>query len=154
MDPITTTIVTAFVIGASQGARKVGDQAVSDAYSALKNIVTSSYHQAAELLRSIAGLETKPDSPGRRGTLAEELAAAGALNDGKLLAAAESVVAAAENATSTQTIGIDWQDVRAARLKVGQIRSRAGAVGFRAARMEVTGELEITGIDVAGEPGK
>ena len=62
------------------------------------------------------------------------------------------MIAAAEK-SAAQTVGIDWQDVRVARLKIGQIRARAGAIGFRAARMEA-GEIEIPGIDVSGAPGK
>jgi hypothetical protein len=30
MDPVTTTLVSAFVIGAAKGATKVGDQAITD----------------------------------------------------------------------------------------------------------------------------
>jgi len=150
MDPVTTTLVSAFIAGAAKSAVNVGDQAVTDAYAALKNIVTSSYKHATELLRSIAGLEAKPDSPGRRETLAEELKTVNAVDDEKLVAAAEAVVAAAEKSPEAQTIGIDWQDVRAARLKIGQIRARAGAIGFRAARVEITEGVEIAGIDVSG----
>jgi hypothetical protein len=154
MDPVTTTLVSAFVAGAAKGAVKVGDQAVTDAYAVLKSIVMATYQHATELLHSITGLEAKPESPGRRDTLAEELEAVRAVDNPTLVAAAEAVIAAAEKLPSMLSIGIDWQDVRAARLKVGEIRARAGAIGFRAARMEITGEVEISGIDVSGAPGK
>jgi len=154
MDPVNTTLVAAFVIGAAKGATKVGEKAVIDAYAGLKSVVKSSYHQATELLTSITALEMKPESSGRRETLVEELVAAGAGNDEKLLAHAEAVIAAAEESDCAQTIGVDWRDVRAARLRVGQIRARSGAIGFRAARMEITEEVEITGIDVGEQPGK
>lgn len=154
MEPVTTTILTAFVVGAAQGATIVGEQAVVDAYAAFKHIIIKTYDKATDLLESIAGLEKKPDSQARRDIVAEELRAAGALDDVELLAAAETVIAAAENAGLAQTVGVDWQDVKAARVKIGQIRARAGAIGFRAARMEIAGEVEITGIDVGGVPGK
>jgi hypothetical protein len=154
MDPITTTLVTAFVIGASKGAVDVGEESVKDAYSALKSAVTSTYAHATELLKSIASLETAPSSSGRRQTVAEELKSAGAINDERLLAAAEAVISAAEKSPSFQTIGVEWNDVRAARLKISEIRARSGAIGFRAARMEIFGEVEIKGIDVGAEPGK
>jgi hypothetical protein len=142
------------VIGAAKGATKVGEQAVIDAYAALKHIVLTSYGKAADLIESISGLEKKPDSQARRDTVAEELKQARALDDPTLLAAAEALLKAAEESGSRQTIGIDWQDVKAARVKIGQIRAREGAIGFRAARMEVIGEVEITGVDVGGSQGK
>lgn len=154
MDPVTSTLISAFVIGATQATTKVADQAILDAYAGLKDIVINTYSYAGELVRSITGLETKPDSVGRRETLAEELQAAKAIDNEALVAAAEAVIAAAEQSPNKETIGVDWQDMRASRLKVGQIRVRAGAIGFRAARVEIAGEAEISGIDVSGTPGK
>jgi hypothetical protein len=154
MDAITITLVSAFTIGASKGAAKVGEQAIVDAYAALKHIVERTYQRANELLKAIAALETNPESPARRHVLAEELEAVNATTDETLIEAAESVIAAAESAESRETIGIDWENVRAARLKLGQIHARAGAIGFRAARMEILGDIEIAGIDVDGSPGK
>ncbi len=151
MDPITLTLVSAFVAGAAKGATKVGDSAVSDAYAALRHIVLTSYAKATDLLASVSGVEAKPDSAGRRETLAEELKAAGALDDEKLVTAAEAVLSAVEG--QEPAIGVDWSDVRAARLKIGTVRARAGAVGFRAARMEIAGEIEITEIDAGAAPG-
>jgi hypothetical protein len=116
-------------------------------------MIASTYHHAADLLKSVAAVEEKPESGGRRTTLAEELKAAHAVDDDKLVAAAEAVLAAAEESPSAQTIGIDWQDVHAACVKIGQIRARAGAVGWRVARSELS-DIEIAGIDVAGNQGK
>src|SRR5207302_10534811 len=107
MDPVTTTLVSAFVIGAAKGSTKVGDQAVVDAYAGLKHIVISTYHHATELLKSITGLESKPESSGRRDTLAEELQAVHAIDNETLVAAAEAVVAAAEKSGAAETIGVD-----------------------------------------------
>ena len=154
MDPILTTLITAFVIGAGKGATTVGEESIVNAYAALKGIVSKTYSKATDLLDSIAGLEKKPDSQARRDAVSEELSASGALDNPQILTAAEAVVSAAEKSGYSQTIGIDWQDVKAARLKIGQIRVRAGAIGFRAARMEITGEIEIPSIDVGGDPGK
>ena len=154
MDPVTTTLVAAFVAGAAKGAgTKAGEKAISDAYAALKGVIAYAYHHAADLLKSIAAVEEKPESGGRRTTLAEELKAAHAVDDDKLVGAAEAVLAAAEKSPSAQTIGIDWQDVHAARLKIGQIRARTGAVGWRVARSELS-DIEIADIDVSGKPGK
>lgn len=154
MDPVATTLLSAFVIGAAKGTAKVGEQAVADAYQALKHLVSTTYEAATDLLQSITNLERKPESGPRRDAVAEELRTAGALDDERLTAAAEAVIAAAEKSPLVQTIGVDWEDVRVARLKIGQIRARAGAVGFRAARTEITGDVEITGLDVDGSMGK
>lgn len=154
MEPVTTTLLSAFVVGAAKGAAKVGEQAVVDAYAALKHIIIKSYEKAADLLESITSLEKKPDSEARRARVAEELQASGAIDDAKLVAAAEAVLDAAARSPSSQTIGIDWEDVKAARLKIGAIRARAGAIGFRAARLEITGDVEIGDVDVGGQPGK
>ncbi len=149
MDPVTTTLVSAFVAGAAKSAAKIGDEAVTAAYAGLKDLVTSGYQHATELLRSIAGLEAKPDSSGRRDTLAEELKSAHADDDPKLVDAAEAVLKAAEKSPDAQTIGVDWREVRAALVKIGEIRVRAGAIGFRAARSEL-GAVVIPRIDASG----
>lgn len=154
MDPVATTLISAFVIGASKGIAKVGEQSVIDAYRALKNLVTTSYKRASDLLDSIAHLERKPESQARRDAVAEELHTAGALDDERLVSAAEAVIDVAKKSPSYQTIGIEWSDVKTSCVKVGQIRARAGAIGFRAARSEFSGDVEITGIDVRGDSGK
>jgi len=151
MDPVTTALVAAFVAGGTAGLAKTGEKMVGDAYAALKQLVVAGYGSAARLLTSIADVEEKPDSAGRRALLAEELESAGALDDPDMIAAAEQVLQAAEG--FMPSIGVDWQDVKAARLSIGKIRARAGAIGFRAARMEVTGEVTIEEIDVGGLSG-
>ena len=127
---------------------KTGERAVVDAYAAFRHLVVAGYGKTADLLQAVVSFEAKPESAGRRDTLTEELKSAGALDDPNLLAAAENVLNAAE--TSGASIGLDWEDVKAARLKLGKVRVRAGAIGFRAARMEIAGEIEISEIDVAG----
>ena len=150
-EPVSATIVvSAFVVGAAKGAAKVGEQAVVDAYALLKSVISSTFATAKDLLDSIAKFEKKPDSQPGKGVLAEELEAAGALNHPDVIAAAETVLAAAEASPSYQTIGIDWNEVKAARVKFGEIRVRGGAIGFRAVKSEIQ-DLEIAGIDVSGE---
>ena len=154
MDPVATTLVSAFVIGVGTGMTKVGEQAIVDAYQALKDLIKTTYKDAKDLLDSISHLERKPNSKARRYSVAEELDTAGALDDERLLSAAEAVIAAAEHCDPQYTIGVDWKDVKACRIKIGQIRARAGAIGFRAARTEISGDVEISGIDVKGQSGK
>lgn len=152
MDPVTITLLSAFVAGAAKGAAQVGEKSVNDAYSVLRQLAIATYGAASGLVKSIVSLEEKPESNGRRETVAEELQAAGAIDDDRLVAAAEAVLSEAEAGSESLAIGVDWQDVKAARLKIGEIRARAGSIGFRAARMEISGEVEIPKID-AGGPG-
>jgi hypothetical protein len=153
MDPVSTMLISALVAGAINGLKKLGETAVGDAYSALKRILQASYASAAGLQNSVAALEARPDSENRRGVVAEELSAAKALDDRDLIEAAEKVLAAAEK-NPELAIGIDWQDVKTAQLRIGEIRARAGSIGFRAARLEVSGMIDITKIDVGGPAGK
>jgi hypothetical protein len=148
MDPVSVTLIGAFVAGASKGAAKVGQRAVVDAYDAFRHLVVTGYAKAVDLFPAITAFEAKPESEARQGVLAEELKAAGALDDATLVTAAERVLAAAEH--SGLAIGLDWTDIKAAQLKIGKIRARAGSIGFRAARMEITGSVEIPEIDVGG----
>lgn len=150
-DPVTVTLVAAFALGAAAGLKKVGEEAIVDAYSVLKKLVIKGFGAAKELIVAIDALEEKPESNGRKATLAEELEAAGAIDDEALIEAAIAVIKAGE--ASGQTVGVDWQDIKAAELEIGKIRVRAGAVGFRAARMEVAGKVTINEIDAAIESG-
>jgi len=154
MEPVTVTLLSAFAAGAASAAKTLGDEVVKDAYKSLKAIITDAYAKAGDLLASLTMFENSPESKPRRELLAEELKAAGALDDPKLLAAAEAVLAAAEKLPQATAIGVDWSDVKVARLKLGNIKARAGAIGFRAARMEVTGELQLGDIEVDGSRGK
>jgi hypothetical protein len=154
MDPVATTLISALVAGATAGVTSAATTAVTDAYAALKGIITSGYGKATELLESIASLEKKPDSEGRRSTVAEELELAGALNDEALVSQAEALLAIIESSAGAQSIGLDWSDVKAARLKLGKIRVRGQSVGFRAARMEIAGAVEIGDLDVGERRGK
>ena len=153
MDPVSTTIVAALVTGAADGAASVGKEAVIDAYSAFRLLLTTTYAKATDLMESIVGLEKRPDSAARRDAVAEELQAASALDDEKLIAAAEAVLTAAEIRGVAPSVGMDWKDVIAARVKIGEIRARAGDVGFRAARAELK-SVEIDKIDVGDRSGK
>jgi hypothetical protein len=153
MDPVTTTIISAFVIGAAQGARKVGDKAVTDCYDALKHSIRSAYAKCTSLLTSIDTLEGKPDSEARRKVLEEEVVAAELIDDPKVVDAADKLLSAAKAAGPQTTVAVDWEDVELARLKIGEIKAQAGAIGFRAARLKVTGQVEITKIGADGGRG-
>ena len=91
MDPITTAIVTALLDGVASGSTKVGQQAISDAYQAFKDLLKKK-HEGKQLLKAVEDLETKPDSAGRKATLQEEVTAAKADRDPEILEAAQTLV--------------------------------------------------------------
>ncbi len=74
MDPITGAIVAAIMAGVT----KTGENIVVDAYNGLKELLRRKFGQQSDLLQAIAGVESKPDSAGRRTMLQEEIAAVGA----------------------------------------------------------------------------
>jgi hypothetical protein len=153
MDPLGTTIITAFAVGAAKGATKIGEQAVVDAYAALKHIVMATYGKAVDLIESITGLEKKPESAARRETLAEELKAAGALNDPKLLAAAVAVMDAAKKAPGIDSIGIDWNQVEVDRAELTKISAGPGSIGMRVSNSKI-GEFKAGEVKAGADPGK
>jgi hypothetical protein len=83
MDPITAAIVAALA--------KLAEPAVTDAYNALKSAIAHKFGKEAAVARSVGQLEEKPQSPGRRETLVEEIQASGAAKDPELVSLAASI---------------------------------------------------------------
>ena len=82
-------IVAAMLGGIAASAGKVASQAVEEAYGALKKLLTRKLGENSEAVEAVAKLEAKPDSEGRKATVAEELAAAKVADDPELAAAAQ-----------------------------------------------------------------
>ena len=74
MDPITTAILAALVMGVTAGAADVGKKAVVDAYDGLKAVIKTKFGAQSDLANSITNLENKRDSEGRKAMLEEEVA--------------------------------------------------------------------------------
>lgn len=89
-------IVTALLGGLAASAGKVASKAVEDAYGGLKGLLLRKLGAQSDAADAIAKLEAKPDSDGRKATVAEELAAAKAADDHELLDAARRLQAALE----------------------------------------------------------
>src|ERR1700722_7043347 len=75
MDPVSM-IVGALASGAASGLTKGAGNAISDAYGALKNLITKRYPSV-----STAGVENKPTSDVQKGALQESLSDEGAGSD-------------------------------------------------------------------------
>ena len=87
--------IVAAVLGAvAASAGKVASKAVEDAYGALKGLLVRKLGEKAEAVEALAKLEAKPDSDGRKATVAEELAGAKVADDPDLLDAARRLQAA------------------------------------------------------------
>ncbi len=81
MDPITVSIVAALAAGVTEGATRVAQQAIVDAYGVLKDALKKKFGDRSEVVKSVESLEAKPASNARKELLAEEVAAAKADQD-------------------------------------------------------------------------
>jgi len=88
MDPITTAIVAAIAAGVS----KVGEQAVVDAYTKLKDLLKKKFGAKSEVVKAVKEVETKPASKARKEVLKEEVAATKADQDPQILKAAQTLL--------------------------------------------------------------
>jgi hypothetical protein len=88
MDPITGAIIAAITAGVS----KTGENLVVDAYNGLKELLRRKFGQHGDIVQAIEGVESKPDSPGRRTMLQEEIATAGASQDPDIARAAAELL--------------------------------------------------------------
>lgn len=92
MDPITL-IVAALALGASDGVRDTAQQAIGDAYSAVKDLITKRY---ASVSTDVEGLEQEPEEGLRRALLEKKLTQAGAGDDVELYGLAQALLSAVE----------------------------------------------------------
>lgn len=88
MEPVTTALIAAAVAGVT----KMGEQAIVDAYNGLKSLIRRKFGSDSEVAKAVEAVETKPESEGRKGTLAEELKAVRAEDDQELVEAARKLL--------------------------------------------------------------
>jgi hypothetical protein len=141
-------IVAAVAAGAAAGVTGAAEQAVADAYQAVKRLIAGRYGSV-----EVEVVERQPESSARRAVLAEELESAGAGDDEELLTAAERVLVAVHRHAphAADAVGVELREVRAGELTISDISS-AGA-GVRAENMSVEGSFTISGIRAGnGQP--
>lgn len=92
MDAVTTAMIAAIAAGAGGGLKDASKAAVLDAYNGLKSLIKNKANAGEDMTQTIERLEAKPDSLGRRQTLAEELGATELVHDPELLEAADSLL--------------------------------------------------------------
>jgi hypothetical protein len=148
MDPVSLTVITsAIAAGAAASLKDTASAAVKDTYEAVKALIRRRYASA-----DVAAVEKKPDSEAKRGSLAEDLADAGAEDDDELARLAQALAEAVERSApeAAAAIGVDLAQVKAAFLRVGSVEAEGTGVKVRDA--EFTGGIEIGSVR-AGRPG-
>jgi hypothetical protein len=88
MDPVTTAIIAAIAAGIT----KVGEQAISDSYDALKKLLKEKFGKKSQVVKAVKQLEEKPVSDGRKTMLQEEIVDAKADKDKEILKAAQELL--------------------------------------------------------------
>ncbi|MEU2043566.1 hypothetical protein [Nocardia niwae] len=125
MDPVTL-IAAAVAAGAAAGAGDTAKQAVRDAYTALKRLITRRY---GVLEAEIVGVESEPEEPLRRQLLARRLSKTGAGDDEQVQSAAQELL----------------------RVVAEEDPAAAEAVGVKLTRVEAGGEIEINDLTGSAE---
>ncbi|MFB8001522.1 hypothetical protein [Nocardia sp. NPDC056000] len=141
MEPLTTIVATAVAVGAAAGLKDSAKQAVVDAYSGLKGLITSRYRGV-----DLGTVETKPESLSKRESLAEDLDDAGAGEDLELLAAAQGLIAIVRaNAPQTgPAVGVDLARVEAEALRISDVE--ASGTGVQAVDSTFHGNIDINNV--------
>jgi hypothetical protein len=92
-DIVANATVVALSAGAVAGATDTAKSAIRDAYEGLKSLIKKKFGHDSDVAEAIDKLETKPDSDGRKQTLAEELKATNSASDPELVSVAQSLLA-------------------------------------------------------------
>ncbi|MEU8382024.1 hypothetical protein [Streptosporangium sp. NPDC048865] len=146
MEPVTL-IVSAIALGATAGLQESAATAVKEAYEALKRLIRDRYQDV-----DVAPVERRPESEAKRGSLEEDLDAAGAGADDELLAAARRLVQEVRNhePAAGAAVGIDLEGVEAAALRIGGVTS--SGTGVRVRQGKFAGDIEINDVRAGQEP--
>ena len=146
MDPVSM-VAAAVAMGAAAGLQGTVSHAIEDAYTAMKTLIRHRYGNV-----DLAPVEAKPESAAKRASFAEDLASAGAATDDELQKLASAVINAvtANKPETVKSIGVDLEEVRAASLRVRDVK--AGDVGVRVHKGEFTGDIDIQGVEATSRP--
>ena len=84
MDVITTAIIAALA--------NLSKDAIKDSYDALKSALKKKFGSDSDVVDAVEGLEKKPDSEGRKGTLQEEIEGAKVNDDVEIVQLAQDLL--------------------------------------------------------------
>lgn len=144
MDPITL-MVTAITAGAAAALKPTAEQAVKDAYAALKTVIRDRYTRVAT---SVETLEQKPKDEPRRKILEEELAESDAIMDETVLSQAQALLKAIQDHApeSASDVAIDIDRIKVgANLNIRKVVAEGRAIRIKDS--EITNDLNIEDID-------
>lgn len=114
MDPITIAIVAAL--------GKLSEQAIQDAYNALKLVIVKKFGADGRLFRSVKELEEDPNSEAGKMMIKEQVTKANALHDHDVLKALEALQTMLEKSPGTPVHStVIKQQAGDNALQVGQI---------------------------------
>ena len=158
MEPITTAIVAAVAAVAAVGAglAKVGESAIVDTYTGVKNAIAKRFGTESKLKKAVDDVEANPTSVARKGVLDEEVVAAKADEDAEILQAVKLLLAALEKLERQQpgTTGVTLIDIEAAAsVIIRNITTPDGGVHAERIRAE-SGNVEMSDIHVGGTPSR
>lgn len=144
------SVTAALAAGAAAGLTNVATQAVQDAYSRLKAVLSARF---PKLGVHVEALEARPDSRLKQSSLAEELADAGAEHDAELLQLAQALLRTIQQEAPEAAVraGVDLEKVRAGGSIVIE-DARGGDVGVRGRDWQATGDVRINRIRGGSAP--
>ncbi|WP_459546590.1 hypothetical protein [Nocardia sp. X0981] len=145
---LVTLIVTAVAVGAAAGVTDTAKQSVTDAYIALRDLLTHRYREV-----DLAPLESTPESGAERQSLMGTLRAQGAGTDDELAALATELISAvrAAAAETGAAVGVDLEMVEGAALRISGVTATGTGVRVRDGRF--SGDIEIGAVEAgAGDP--
>jgi hypothetical protein len=144
MEPVTM-IATALALGAAAGLKPTAEQAVKDAYAALKALIKSRYPKV-----SVEQLEEAAASKARRSVIEEDLTSVQAADDREVLQRAKNLMEAVHRhaPAAAAAVGVDLDDIRAAAIEIEDIVAQGTGVKLRAA--DIDGPISIKKVRAGG----
>lgn len=141
-------IVSALAAGAAATLKPAAEEAVKDAYAAIKELVRARYATV-----DIEAIEGGPGSTANQASVAEDLKSTRAGDDQELLERAHALVelVAQHDRHAAETVGIELDQIRAAFVKIGQVD--AAGSGVKISKSEFTGGVEIGAVTAGKAKG-
>jgi len=131
-------IVSALAAGAAASLKPTAEEAVKDAYSAIKRLIKARYSTV-----DLEPIEKRPDSDVKQASVAEDFGSTTAGNDQELLERARALVelVAQHDRAAAATVGVELDQVRAAFVKIGQVD--AAGSGIKITKSDFEGGIDI-----------
>ncbi|MFE5286966.1 hypothetical protein ACFRAQ_18550 [Nocardia sp. NPDC056611] len=136
---MTAVVLSAIAAGALTGLTDTASQAIKDAYSGLKSLLSRKYSGV-----DVSGVERRPNSDAKKQSLAEDLEDAGVGGDSELAAAAVAVLEAIQRHDPQAVIGVDVKGLTAATLSISDVASAGD--GVRVTNSTIQGDAHIAGV--------